>query len=77
MNLDFGKFLNFRQDELVRGFSLVIDFRLMKPPSPLDLSTSTTDIVIATITSDVELSILFRGSSRRVSLAYRKTDNAW
>lgn len=77
LNLEIGNFLNFRQDEIIRGFSVVLDFRLMSPPGSLVMSTLATYVLIGTIISDIEIGILFRGSDRRIQFAYRKTNGAW
>ena len=49
----------------------------MTPPNSLLMSSSTDWVVIGTLTSDVELAIVFRASDRAFTVAYRGTSNTW
>lgn len=75
--LPIGNFADYQSTELVRGISIAIDFRLMTSPSGLPMSTLATDVVIATLSSDIKLGILFRGSDRRLTVSYLTASSTW
>lgn len=76
--LEIGNFIDFRPTELVRTFSLAIDFRLMTPLSGL-ITDQVSWTQIGTLSSDIEIALMFRLYSGKyeLNLAYLKTDNTW
>lgn len=76
MVLEIGNFLDFRPEELVRTVSVVIDFRLMTPLSG-SIASSTLWTQIGTLSSDIEIALMFRFNSPNYefSLAYRRDNN--
>lgn len=77
MVLQIGNFLNFRPTELVRGITIVVDFGLVSPPTPLSRSLSSEETIIATLSSDIKIAIFMRGSDRALTVGYQKTDTSW
>lgn len=77
MVLEIGNFLDYRPTELLRGICLAIDLRLISPPGSLVMSTSTDEVLIAQLTSDIQIGLIFRGSDMKVYLAYRTIANTW
>jgi hypothetical protein len=76
MMVEIGNFLDFRPTELVRGISIALHIRQMGPVSG-SKSTSPTWVVIATLSSDIEIGLLFRGSDDSAVWAYKKLDGTW
>jgi hypothetical protein len=56
---------------MVRGISLVLDLRLLTSPVGFPMQTNTDEVLIGTLSSDVTLGLLFRGSDRSLRIAYR------
>lgn len=75
--LGIGNFGNHSSTELVRGITIAIDFRLMTSPPGFPMQTSATDVLIATLSSDIKLGILIRGSDRRIITAYMTSAGTW
>lgn len=77
ININIGNFLDFGQDELTRGISVVLDFQLLTPPSQLSISQSSDWTVIGSLTSEFQLGLLFRGTDRALAFGYLSTNDAW
>lgn len=77
VKVDIGNFLNYRPTELVRGISFAIDMKHLTPPTPLVMTSTSTDQVIVSITADIEIKIMYRPSNSRIFLVHRKTDENW
>ena len=59
ITLPIRNFLDFRDTELLRGLSIVLDLRLLPDPSRISADV---DVLIGTLTSDVTLGLFFNGS---------------
>jgi hypothetical protein len=75
--LEIGNFLDYRDTELVRGISIIIDFRPITPPGSLIMSNSASEVVVATLISDIEIGLIFRASDMKLYAAYRTISNTW
>ena len=72
ITLEIGNFMDYRSTEMVRGISVVVDLRLMTSPAGFPMQTTTTEVLVGTLSSDVTFGLLFSGFDRRLRLAYRR-----
>ena len=74
--MNIGNFLDFRPEELIRTISVVINLRLMTPLSG-SIADSSTWTQIGTLSSDIEIAIMFRYFSTQYQflLGYRNNAN--
>jgi hypothetical protein len=75
--LEIRNFLGYRKTEMVRGISVAVDLTLMTSPPLLPMQTTTAEVLIGTLSSDVTLGLMFRGSDRNLRAAYRVTGGGW
>lgn len=59
LTLEIGNFLDFRPEQLIRTVSVVLDFRMITPLSGT-IEMPGTWIPIATLSSDIEISLAYR-----------------
>lgn len=69
--LEIRNFMAYRKTELIRGISIAVDLTLMTSPVGFPMQTSATEVVVATLSSDVTLGLLFRGSDRNLRASYK------